>query len=197
MARKALPANIVEVHDLHFSYGDLEIFRGLSLEIPRGKVTAILGGSGSGKSTLLKLIGGQLRPSRGSVKVEGKNVHKLDTDALYKLRLKGEAHAFGGTLIHTLQKAVETDSYQTFKRYSEAVRKQPPVALRDLLDFRMDHVKPVPIEEVESITEIRKRLLAPGIAQGIDKRRFGIEFTGHTQMAHQFVGIDHMHVQIL
>ena len=88
MARKALPANIVEVHDLHFSYGDLEIFRGLSLEIPRGKVTAILGGSGSGKSTLLKLIGGQLRPSRGSVKVEGKNVHKLDTDALYKLRLQ-------------------------------------------------------------------------------------------------------------
>ena len=88
MARKALPANIVEVHDLHFSYGDVEIFRGLSLEIPRGKVTAILGGSGSGKSTLLKLIGGQLRPRRGSVKVEGKNVHKLDTDALYKLRLQ-------------------------------------------------------------------------------------------------------------
>src|ERR1700694_5259743 len=88
MVRKPLPANIVDVADTHFAYGDLEIFRGLSLEIPRGKVTAILGGSGCGKSTLLKLIGGQLRPRRGSIKVEGKNVHKLDTDALYQLRLK-------------------------------------------------------------------------------------------------------------
>src|SRR3981189_949439 len=78
MPRKALPANIVEVAHIPFADGDLEIFRGLSLKIPRGKVTAILGGSGCGKSTLLKLIGGQLRPGRGSVKVEGKNVHKLD-----------------------------------------------------------------------------------------------------------------------
>ncbi|MBS7811537.1 glutamate synthase large subunit [Roseococcus pinisoli] len=93
-------------------------------------------------------------------------VMTLPIGGLYKLRHRGEAHAFGGTLIHTLQKAVDTDSYQTFKRYTEAVRKQPPVALRDLLDFRMENVKPVPLEEVESITEIRKRLLAPGISLG-------------------------------
>ena len=79
--------NIVEVRDLRFSYGDLEVFRGLSLGIARGKVVGILGGSGAGKSTLLKLIGGQLRPGRGSVTVAGKNVHQLDSDALYKLRL--------------------------------------------------------------------------------------------------------------
>jgi phospholipid/cholesterol/gamma-HCH transport system ATP-binding protein len=80
--------NHVEVHDLAFSYGDLEIFRGLSLSIPRGKVVGILGGSGSGKSTLLKLIGGQLAPARGRVTVAGKNVHALDSAALYKLRLE-------------------------------------------------------------------------------------------------------------
>ena len=80
--------NVVQVRGLHFSYGDLEIFRGLSLKIPRGKVVAILGGSGCGKSTLLKLIGGQLAPAAGSVAVEGKNVHELDSTALYKLRLK-------------------------------------------------------------------------------------------------------------
>jgi phospholipid/cholesterol/gamma-HCH transport system ATP-binding protein len=79
--------NHVEVEGLGFSYGDLEIFRGLTLNIPRGKVVGILGGSGSGKSTLLKLIGGQLRPSRGTVKVAGKNVHKLSSDELYALRL--------------------------------------------------------------------------------------------------------------
>ena len=90
----------------------------------------------------------------------------LPVGGLYKLRRRGEAHAFDGSLIHTLQKAVETDSYQTFKRYSEGVRKLPPVALRDLLDFRLEGRSPVPTEEVESITEIRKRLVAPGISLG-------------------------------
>jgi phospholipid/cholesterol/gamma-HCH transport system ATP-binding protein len=80
--------NVIEVRDLHFSYGELQVFRGLSLAIPRGKVVAILGSSGSGKSTLLKLIGGQLRPSRGSITVEGRNVHQLSSDELYKLRLE-------------------------------------------------------------------------------------------------------------
>jgi len=80
--------NIVEVQDLRFAYGDLEVFRGLSLDIRRGKVTTILGGSGCGKSTLLKLIGGQLFPARGRVRVEGRNIHELDAQALYKLRLE-------------------------------------------------------------------------------------------------------------
>jgi phospholipid/cholesterol/gamma-HCH transport system ATP-binding protein len=77
----------VRVEGLAFSYGELEVFRGLSLAIPHGKVVGILGGSGSGKSTLLKLIGGQLAPSQGTVKVAGKNVHQLTADELYALRL--------------------------------------------------------------------------------------------------------------
>src|SRR5881394_4092851 len=80
--------DLVEVTDLHFSYGDLAVLKGLSLRIPRGKVVAILGGSGSGKSTLLKLIGGQLDPAQGSVRVDGKLVHELDSDDLYALRRK-------------------------------------------------------------------------------------------------------------
>ena len=80
--------NLVEIEDLHFAYGALPIFKGLSLAIPRGKVVAILGASGCGKSTLLKLVGGQLRPARGSLRVDGKVVHELDTDALYALRLE-------------------------------------------------------------------------------------------------------------
>ena len=78
--------NLVEISDLHFAYGELQIFAGLSLAIPRGKVVAVLGGSGSGKSTLLKLIGGQLDPARGSVRVDGKVVHELGSDELYALR---------------------------------------------------------------------------------------------------------------
>ena len=80
--------HVVQIQDLHFSYGDLEIFRGLSLGIPRGQVIAILGGSGVGKSTLLKIIGGQLRPSAGSVTVAGADVHQLSSADLYRLRLE-------------------------------------------------------------------------------------------------------------
>jgi len=85
-SRSDPPANLVEVRDLHFSYGEAAIFRGLSLEVPRGKVVAILGASGCGKSTLLKLIGGQLRPARGGVSVLGETVHELDSKGLYALR---------------------------------------------------------------------------------------------------------------
>jgi len=78
----------VEIRDLHFSFGDLQVLRGLTLDIPTNQVVAILGGSGSGKSTLLKLIGGQLTPERGTVTVAGKNVHRLSPEELYRLRLE-------------------------------------------------------------------------------------------------------------
>ncbi len=89
----------------------------------------------------------------------------LPVGGLYKLRARGEVHAFDGGLIHTLQTAVATDSFSTYRRYAEAVRRQKPVALRDLLDFREGRTK-IAAEDVESITEIRKRLIAPGISLG-------------------------------
>jgi phospholipid/cholesterol/gamma-HCH transport system ATP-binding protein len=79
-------ADLVEVDDLHFAYGGRQILQGLNLRIPRGKVVAILGTSGSGKTTLLRLLGGQLRPARGRVRVDGQVVHELGTHALYALR---------------------------------------------------------------------------------------------------------------
>ena len=85
---KAASANVVEIDDLHFAYGDNAVFRGLSLTVPRGKLVAILGTSGCGKTTLLKLIGGQLRPARGSLRVDGEAIHQLDSDRLYALRRK-------------------------------------------------------------------------------------------------------------
>ena len=90
----------------------------------------------------------------------------LQIGGLYKLRQRGEAHAFDGKLIHMLQEAVATDSFTTYRRYAEAARKMPPIALRDLLDFRTNGLKPIPVDDVESITEIRKRLVAPGISLG-------------------------------
>ncbi|MCQ8128517.1 ABC transporter ATP-binding protein, partial [Methylomonas rivi] len=78
--------HIVTVENLSFSRGTRKIFDDISLNIPRGKVTAIMGPSGTGKTTLLKLIGGQLYPHAGHVRVDGQNVHKLKTKDLYGLR---------------------------------------------------------------------------------------------------------------
>lgn len=89
----------------------------------------------------------------------------LPVGGFYKLRRKGEVHAFDGGLIHTLQTAVATDSFQTYRRYAEAVRRQAPVAIRDLLDFKPGR-SAIPLEAVASTTEIRKRLIAPGISLG-------------------------------
>jgi phospholipid/cholesterol/gamma-HCH transport system ATP-binding protein len=78
--------NLVEIRDLHFSYGRRRILKGIDLDIPAGKVVAILGTSGSGKTTLLQLIGGSLRPLRGEVRVCGRKVHELSRAELYELR---------------------------------------------------------------------------------------------------------------
>ena len=78
--------NLVDIQDLHFGYGDRLILSGLSMQFPRGKVIAIMGGSGSGKTTVLRLIGGQLRAQSGSVTVEGQEVSALSLDGLYRMR---------------------------------------------------------------------------------------------------------------
>jgi phospholipid/cholesterol/gamma-HCH transport system ATP-binding protein len=90
--------NLVEINDLHFGYaGRGELLKGINLAIPRGKVVGIMGASGSGKSTLLRLIGGQLVPASGAVKVDGQVVHELGSGALYQLRRKmGMQFQMGG-----------------------------------------------------------------------------------------------------
>ncbi len=80
--------NLVQIRDLHFSRGSKMIFDGIDIDIPRGKITAIMGPSGTGKTTLLKLIGGQLRPDRGSVRIDGQEVHRLGIRDLYRLRMR-------------------------------------------------------------------------------------------------------------
>ena len=78
--------NLVELADVRFGYDARPVLDGIRMAIPRGKVVAIMGLSGSGKTTLLRLIGGQIRPGAGSVRVDGEDVSRLDADALYRLR---------------------------------------------------------------------------------------------------------------
>lgn len=80
--------NLVEIRDLHFSYGERPILAGLQMDFPRGKVVAVMGGSGSGKTTVLRLIGGQLRAQAGTVRFDGQLVDTDKTEALYGMRRK-------------------------------------------------------------------------------------------------------------
>lgn len=81
-----LQNNIVEIRDVHYSINGRAIFSGLTIDIQRGKITAIMGPSGTGKTTLLRLITGQIHPTRGQVIVDGKDVATLSRPDLYAMR---------------------------------------------------------------------------------------------------------------
>jgi len=87
---------LVEIKDLYFTYDRRPILKGINLSIRRGEVVAIMGGSGSGKTTLLRLIGGQLKPTSGTVKVDGLVVNDMSHRELYDLRRRmGMLFQFG------------------------------------------------------------------------------------------------------
>ncbi len=78
--------SLIKIRDLHFYRGNRAIFNGVNIDIHRGKITAIMGPSGTGKTTLLRLIGGQLQPDKGTIEIDGLNVHELSHSELYALR---------------------------------------------------------------------------------------------------------------
>ncbi|MGH8727807.1 MAG: ABC transporter ATP-binding protein, partial [Burkholderiales bacterium] len=88
--------NLVEIDNVSFAYETRVVLNGINIAIPRRKVVTIMGGSGCGKTTLLRLIGGQLKPQRGSVAVAGSVMHELSHDELYAMRRKmGMLFQFG------------------------------------------------------------------------------------------------------
>lgn len=78
--------NLVDVRGVSFARGDRPVFDNISLTVPKGKVTAIMGPSGIGKTTLLRLIGGQLRPDSGEIWFNGENIPSLTRSRLYEAR---------------------------------------------------------------------------------------------------------------
>jgi len=87
---------LVELRDVQFGYGERVILDGISLTVPRGKVTALMGASGGGKTTVLRLIGGQYRAQSGSLTFDGQDVAALDPAGLYAVRRRmGMLFQFG------------------------------------------------------------------------------------------------------
>lgn len=88
--------NLIEIRDLSFAYGSRLVLKDINLNARRGQVIAIMGNSGCGKTTLLRLIGGALRPTTGSLRVDGTEMGLLDQAGLYRLRRRmGMLFQFG------------------------------------------------------------------------------------------------------
>jgi phospholipid/cholesterol/gamma-HCH transport system ATP-binding protein len=87
---------LVELRNLTFGYGERAILDNISLTVPRGKVTALMGASGGGKTTVLRLIGGQIRGQSGQTLFDGRDVTTMASKALYEARRRmGMLFQFG------------------------------------------------------------------------------------------------------
>ena len=125
---------LVRAQGLHFGHGQRVIYDGVDIDIPRGKVTAIMGPSGTGKTTLLRLIGGQWRPKSGTVHFDGIDVHALSRSDTYELRKRMGMLFQNGALLTDLS---------VFENVAFPMREQtklPESMIRDLVLMKLQAV---------------------------------------------------------
>lgn len=77
---------IIEAHDIHKSFGQLEVLKGIDFSANKAETVSIMGASGTGKSTLLQILGTLSTPDSGSLMIDGEDVLKLHSDALASFR---------------------------------------------------------------------------------------------------------------
>lgn len=77
---------LIQLEDVHMTFGERKILQGVSLEFPAGKVSVVIGPSGCGKSTILRLVSGLQKPTSGRVLVDGEDITKLDADGMKSYR---------------------------------------------------------------------------------------------------------------
>ena len=124
----------VEINGLDFAYGDRQILSGIDMQLPKGKLTAIMGGSGCGKTTLLRLIGGQIKQDRGSLKVAGHEVSRFNERELYDMRRRmGMLFQFGALF-------TDLSVYDNIAFPLREHTRLPESAIRDLVLLKLEAV---------------------------------------------------------
>ncbi|MBC6403309.1 MAG: glutamate synthase large subunit [Hyphomonadaceae bacterium] len=98
-------------------------------------------------------------------KAYGSDVVTLPIGGLYRVRARGERHAYDADMIHMLQEAVGGEDYGLYRRYADRVNGADPIQVRDLLDIK-PLGKAIPIDRVQSVNEIRRRFCTPGMSLG-------------------------------
>jgi phospholipid/cholesterol/gamma-HCH transport system ATP-binding protein len=128
---------MIQVVDLHKTFGPYEVLKGIDLEIPAGSTCVILGGSGSGKTVLMKHMIGLLRPDSGRMIIDGEDIVPMGTDALERVRRK-----FG----MVFQAAALFDSMNVYENVAFPLR---------------EHRRKMPEEQVRET--VRKKLALMGL----------------------------------
>ncbi|MGE0097009.1 MAG: ABC transporter ATP-binding protein [Hydrogenophaga sp.] len=125
---------LVELRHLTFGYGKRAILDDISLTVPRGKVTALMGASGGGKTTVLKLIGGQIRAQKGETLFDGQDVTVMNPKALYAARRRmGMLFQFGA--LFTDMSVFDNVAFPLLEH-----TKLPPSLVRDIVLMKLNAV---------------------------------------------------------
>lgn len=132
--RSLMPTPYVDIQGLDFAYGERPVLSGVHMRLPRGKLTAIMGGSGCGKTTLLRLIAGQIQPTRGSVHVAGQDVGRMSQHGLYDMRRRmGMLFQFGALF-------TDLSVYDNVAFPLREHSRLPESAIRDLVLLKLEAV---------------------------------------------------------
>jgi phospholipid/cholesterol/gamma-HCH transport system ATP-binding protein len=151
------PNALVQLRDIRFGYGERVILDGISLTVPRGKVTALMGASGGGKTTVMRLIGGQYKAQSGSLTFDGQEVASLNAIELYAVRRRmGMLFQFG---------ALFTDL---------SVFDNVAFPLREHTDLNEDMVRDIVLMKLEAVGLRGARNLMPSEVSGGMARRVAL-----------------------
>ena len=131
---------MIEVINLHKSFGDHHVLRGVNLTVEKGESMTVIGGSGSGKSVLIKHIIGLLFPDKGRVIVDGRVLNNLDEHALNETRKK-----FG----MLFQGAALFDSLTVWENVGFAIKQHTKMSDRDIRKITTEKLSHVGLKDVE------------------------------------------------
>ena len=149
---------MIEIFDLHKSFGNNYVLRGVNLNIREGESFAIIGKSGCGKSVMLKHIVGLLNPDKGEVKIEGQSLNNIDKKQLYQIRKK-----FG----FLFQGAALFDSMTVFENVSLPL-------VENNFGFTKAEIEKLVAEKLELVELPKTQNLKPAELSGGMKKRVGL-----------------------
>jgi len=132
----------LELRDVWLAFGPRAVCRGLSCSFPRGAITVLMGGSGAGKSTLFRLIGGLLRPDRGSIQVAGEEITGLSESGLGRVRRRIGMMFQGGALL---------DSMTLFENVALPLRERTKLSEREVTVKVMESLEAVGLADAEGL----------------------------------------------
>jgi phospholipid/cholesterol/gamma-HCH transport system ATP-binding protein len=124
---------VVEVRNLYKSFGDLDVLKGVDLDLYREENLVVLGRSGTGKSVLIKIMVGLLRQDSGSMKVLGKEVSNLKTKELNSLRLK-IGFSFQNSALYDSMTVRENMEFPLVRNVKNLTKKEVTYRIEELLD---------------------------------------------------------------